>query len=43
MAQRVELHEKNKRLEPAIKKKKKKDVRPNSIKGFKEEPRLTNG
>ena len=41
MAQRVELHEKNKRLEPAIKKKKK-DVRPNSIKGFKEEPRLTN-
>ena len=41
MAQRVELHEKNKRLEPAIKKKK--DGRPNSIKGFREEPRPMKG
>ena len=39
MAQRIELH-KNKILEPAIKKK---DSRPKSIKGFKEEPKPTNG
>ena len=39
MAQRIELH-KNKILELAIKKK---DGRPKSIKGFKEQPKPTNG
>ena len=39
MAQRIELH-KNKILELAIKKK---DGRPKSIKGFKKQPKPTNG
>ena len=39
MTQRIELH-KNKILGPTINKK---DDRPKSIKGFKEQPKPTNG
>ena len=40
MAQRIELHKKNKIVEPTIKKK---DGKPKSIKDFKEELKPTNG
>ena len=42
MAQRVELHEKNKRLEPTIKKKKKM-VGPTPLRDLRKNPRTTNG
>ena len=40
MAQRIELHKKNKIVEPTIKKK---DGKPKFIKDFKEELKPTNG
>ena len=43
MAQRIELHKKKKKILNSWACNKEKDGRPKSIKGFEEEPKLTNG